>query len=91
MARHRKRQFGEIQELESRIPGRGPRYRARYMGPDGRRYSAPTFESFGAAEAWLNNVQADEVQWSFNDAGSSSLLTVPENTQFKYVVMPMRI
>ena len=39
----------------------------------------------------LNNVQADEVQWSFNDAGSSSLLTVPENTQFKYVVMPMRI
>ncbi|WP_415032958.1 DNA polymerase III subunit beta [Azonexus sp.] len=39
----------------------------------------------------LNNVQTDEVLWSFNDAASSSLLTVPENTQFKYVVMPMRI
>lgn len=59
MASRRKRQFGEIQELQSRIVGRGPRYRARYMGPDGRRYSAPTFDSFGAAEAWLHNIQAE--------------------------------
>lgn len=29
------------------------------MGPDGRRYSAPTFASYGEAEAWLNNVQAE--------------------------------
>ncbi len=59
MAKRRKRQFGEIQELESRIQGSPPRYRARYMGPDGRRYSAPTFETFGMAEAWLKNVQAE--------------------------------
>ena len=59
MAKRRKRQFGEIQELESRIQGSPPRYRARYMGPDGRRYSAPTFETFGMAETWLKNVQAE--------------------------------
>lgn len=39
----------------------------------------------------LNNVQVDEVQWSFNDANSSALITVPGNDKFKYVVMPMRI
>jgi DNA polymerase-3 subunit beta len=39
----------------------------------------------------LNNVQADEVQWSFNDANSSALITLPGNDRFKYVVMPMRI
>jgi DNA polymerase III subunit beta len=39
----------------------------------------------------LNNVQSDEVQWSFNDANSSALVTVPGNERFKYVVMPMRI
>ncbi|MFN4324339.1 MAG: DNA polymerase III subunit beta [Azonexus sp.] len=39
----------------------------------------------------LNNVQADEIQWSFNDANSSALITLPGNECFKYVVMPMRI
>ena len=39
----------------------------------------------------LNNVQAEEIQWSFNDANSSALITVPGNDRFKYVVMPMRI
>ncbi|NHC06721.1 DNA polymerase III beta subunit [Azonexus fungiphilus] len=39
----------------------------------------------------LNNVHADEIQWSFNDANSSALITVPGNDRFKYVVMPMRI
>lgn len=39
----------------------------------------------------LNNVHADEVQWSFNDANSSALVTLPGNDRFKYVVMPMRI
>ena len=39
----------------------------------------------------LNNLQVDEVQWSFNDANSSALITVPGNDRFKYVVMPMRI
>ena len=39
----------------------------------------------------LNNVHTDEVQWSFNDANSSALVTVPGNERFKYVIMPMRI
>ena len=39
----------------------------------------------------LNNVHAEEIQWSFNDANSSALITVPGNERFKYVVMPMRI
>lgn len=39
----------------------------------------------------LNNVQSEEIQWSFNDASSSALVTVPGNDRFKYVVMPMRI
>jgi DNA polymerase III subunit beta len=39
----------------------------------------------------LNNIHTEEVQWSFNDANSSALITVPGNDRFKYVVMPMRI
>jgi DNA polymerase-3 subunit beta len=39
----------------------------------------------------LNNVQGEEIQWSFNDASSSALVTLPGNDRFKYVVMPMRI
>jgi DNA polymerase-3 subunit beta len=39
----------------------------------------------------LNNVHAEEIQWSFNDANSSALITLPGNERFKYVVMPMRI
>ncbi len=39
----------------------------------------------------LNNVQTDDIQWNFNDANSSSLITVPGDDRFKYVVMPMRI
>ena len=39
----------------------------------------------------LNNVHAEEIQWSFNDANSSALITLPGNDRFKYVVMPMRI
>jgi DNA polymerase-3 subunit beta len=39
----------------------------------------------------LNNVHTEEVQWSFNDANSSALVTVPGNDRFKYVIMPMRI
>ena len=39
----------------------------------------------------LNNVHDDEINWSFNDASSSSLITLPGSERFKYVVMPMRI
>lgn len=39
----------------------------------------------------LNNTSAETIEWGFNDANSSALLTVPGNERFKYVVMPMRI
>lgn len=39
----------------------------------------------------LNNVHTDEVTCSFGDATSSMLVTVKENKDFRYVVMPMRI
>jgi DNA polymerase-3 subunit beta len=39
----------------------------------------------------LNNVDSENVAFSFADANSSCLVTVPENTDYKYVVMPMRI
>ena len=39
----------------------------------------------------LNNTADDIIEWGFNDANSSALLTIPGNDRFKYVVMPMRI
>ncbi len=39
----------------------------------------------------LNSVAAQTITFSFGDANSSILLTVPGNEEFKYVVMPMRI
>jgi len=40
----------------------------------------------------LANVKSEEIVWSVKpDAGSSALLTLPGEAQFKYVVMPMRM
>jgi DNA polymerase-3 subunit beta len=39
----------------------------------------------------LNNLQSDSVEFAFADANSSCLVTVPENADYRYVVMPMRI
>jgi DNA polymerase III, beta subunit len=39
----------------------------------------------------LGNLKAETVQWSVGDANSSALITLPDNADFKYVVMPMRI
>ena len=39
----------------------------------------------------LNNTQQEKVNFAFADANSSCLITVPEDNQYKYVVMPMRI
>ena len=39
----------------------------------------------------LNNLKCDSINIALGDANSSALITVPENTDFKYVVMPMRI
>lgn len=39
----------------------------------------------------LNNTSVETIEWGFNDASSSALLTIPGNDRFKYVVMPMRI
>ncbi len=39
----------------------------------------------------LSNMDQDMVQVDLADSNSSALITIPENTTFKYVVMPMRI
>jgi DNA polymerase-3 subunit beta len=39
----------------------------------------------------LNNVHADEVECALGDANSSMLIMVPNEREFRYVVMPMRI
>lgn len=39
----------------------------------------------------LNNSNSEDVVFSFADANSSCLITVPGNENYKYVVMPMRI
>jgi len=39
----------------------------------------------------LNNLKAEQVMVAVGDANSSALITLPDNNDFKYVVMPMRI
>ena len=39
----------------------------------------------------LRNVHADDMQLAFGDANRSTLFTIPNNPNFKYIVMPMRI
>jgi len=39
----------------------------------------------------LNNVDSETVRCSFENANTSVLMTIPENENFKYIVMPMRI
>ena len=39
----------------------------------------------------LSNLDSEQVDCSFGDANSSVLITIPGNSEFKYVVMPMRI
>lgn len=39
----------------------------------------------------LNNLKVDQVNVALGDSNSSALITVPDNPDFKYVVMPMRI
>ena len=39
----------------------------------------------------LNHLDVSEILCSLGDANSSALITIPEKSDFKYVVMPMRI
>lgn len=39
----------------------------------------------------LRNVHSDDIQLAFGDANRSTLFTIPDNPDFKYIVMPMRI
>ena len=39
----------------------------------------------------LNNANSEQINFSFADANSSCLITIPDNADYKYVVMPMRI
>ena len=39
----------------------------------------------------LRNVHSDDLQLAFGDVNRSTLFTIPNNPNFKYIVMPMRI
>jgi DNA polymerase-3 subunit beta len=39
----------------------------------------------------LNNLKCDQINIALGDSNSSALISIPENADFKYVVMPMRI
>jgi len=39
----------------------------------------------------LNNLKCESINFALGDANSSALITIPDNPDFKYVVMPMRI
>ena len=39
----------------------------------------------------LQTLQATDVTLQFGDANSSALVTMPDRSDYKYVVMPMRI
>ena len=39
----------------------------------------------------LNNVHTEQVECALSDANSSMLITLPDQSEFRYVVMPMRI
>lgn len=39
----------------------------------------------------LRNVHAEDMQLAFGDVNRSTLFTIPNNPNFKYIVMPMRI
>ncbi len=39
----------------------------------------------------INNISTQTITLSFGDQNSSLLITIPEKTDYKYVVMPMRI
>ena len=39
----------------------------------------------------LNNLKCDQVNIALGDSNSSALISIPDNADFKYVVMPMRI
>jgi len=39
----------------------------------------------------INNISSQNITLSFGDQNSSLLITVPEQSDYKYVVMPMRI
>ena len=39
----------------------------------------------------LTNIQFEKLHFAFNDSSSSCLVTIPNNEDYKYVVMPMRI
>ncbi|MBV5246969.1 site-specific integrase [Mycolicibacterium sp. PAM1] len=58
--------FGTVEQLP------GGHYRARFTGPDGRRYKAPTtFLTKGDARAWLSLQQADIIRKAWTPPGTT--------------------
>lgn len=57
-------------------------------------YSGDTLEAgfnIGYLMDVLRSIQTDDIQIAFGDANRSTLFTIPNHADFKYIVMPMRI
>jgi hypothetical protein len=64
--------FGSIEQLS------GGHYRARYIGPDGRRYKAPTtFLTIKDARGWLAVQQADIIRKAWVPPEATPKVTRP--------------
>lgn len=66
----RRRTFGQIETIHSTVKNRPPRYRARYRGPDGVRYTSTTLASLSEAEAFLKTAERGILlgSWTPQDA-----------------------
>lgn len=59
MGKGHRRQFGQIESRQSTVRGRKPKYRPRYVGPDGHRYNGPPFATIGEAEGFLDGIERE--------------------------------
>ena len=80
--------FGGVEQLP------GGHFRARYIGPDGRRYKAPTtFLNKGDARAWLSLRQAEIIrgEWMPPQAPSKAYRKLPFRTYAKTWLAERRV
>ena len=86
MPRRTRSAFGTVAALPS------GRWRVRYTGPDGRKYSAPTtFDSRREAEAWLIGAQADVLRGTWSPATTTAPVTLGEYLPTYFGVASQRL
>ena len=88
--------FSEIRKVAPAeivtLDDRGTARRRYWRWPIGASAGPPTLDTFDGVFREAVRRQSDaEVECGLGDANSSALFTLPERSDFKYVVMPMRI